>query len=165
MHFYLTRKCPIIVIDQLKGGFMSSKYKELVEQWESFDDSPYFKKSIHNDTEEKLSPEVELHNDMDMSYKKTLNTIKFFVKSHLGRFKKSPEWKVEVWIKERNSADNKISCAVALRRVGGGTIYAKKVEGSISRAVSTSLKVIENAVAREREKWRSSKLKQEVIWR
>lgn len=143
---------------------MSSHYKELVEQWESFDDSNTYKRSIHNESEERLAPEVELHNSMDTSYKKTLNTIKFFVKSHLGRFKKSPGWKVEVWLKERNSSDNKVSCAIALRRTGGGTIYAKKAEGSMARAISTSLKVIEDAVAVERKKWRKSQLKKEVVW-
>jgi hypothetical protein len=86
------------------------------------------------------------------------------VKSHLGRFKKSPEWKVEVWLKERNSKSNQVSCAIALKRAGGGTIYAKKAEGSVARAISTSLKVVEDAVAKEREMWRKSKLKQEVVW-
>jgi hypothetical protein len=135
---------------------MNNRYERLMDQWDSFEDTPQFEKSLYNTSIEQLTPEVELYNGMDTSYRRTLNTIRFFVKSHLGRFKKSPDWKIEVWIKEKNDSDQSITCAVALRRTGGSTIYAKKAEGSISRAISTCLKVVEDSVSKERQKWRTS---------
>jgi hypothetical protein len=105
--------------------------------------------------------ELEVHNKLDINYNKTLSAISFFTKAALGKFARKKEWKLEVWLEERNSKRNPtFSCGVALLRPKKSTIYAKKVSGNLNEALKRSVAVIEKSIRREEVRWRNDKIYQ-----
>lgn len=179
MYFRLTANGAIIVLDNATGGIMSSrKNEQVIDNWESFEDSEVYKRFVEKrnptsaPSSETKIPELEVHSNIDTSYQKTVSTIKYFIKSALGKFSNSGKWKVEIWLDKENSKraekDEIISCGVALKRPGTGVLYARKASENLSRAVSNSLEVLEEAVVGERKKWKTAKarnnLKRSMIW-
>ena len=159
MHFRLLHNRAIIVYSKEKEANMAKNAhdNQIIDTWESFEESDVYKRKESNSTNpENLN--IELHNNLDMNYQKTIDTIKFFLKSTLGKFSKNNQWKVEVWLDKENlkhaDEDQLISCGVALKRPHLGTLYAKKMGASLNKAVSKSINVLEDAVRSERDRWK-----------
>ncbi len=180
MYFRLIAISAIIVLDNATGGIMSNmKNEQVIDNWESFEDSEVYKRFIEKSeptstsSSEAKVPELEVHNNIDTSYQKTVSTIRYFLKSALGKFSNSGKWKVEIWLdnesSKRSDNDEVISCGVALKRPGTGVLYARKASENLSRAISNSLEVLEDAVIGERKKWKTAKarnnLKRSMLWR
>ena len=140
------------------------KWEKLEEKWIPFHKTKAYhnyllkkrksKKQKEND-KEVIGMDVEVHNKLGINYSKTLNTISFFAKTHLGKFSKKNKWKLEIWLDEKNSKHSPtISCGMALMRPNKTTIYVKKAAGNLNKAVKQSVGVIEKAIRKENTKWR-----------
>lgn len=69
------------------------------DEWVSFDETEtyqnYISKNSHvKSFKETMNMEMEVHNQMNINYEKTLNTVSFFTKSSLGKFSKKKKMEV-----------------------------------------------------------------------
>ena len=138
----------------------SNKWKGCEHKWVSFDETKTYKKfkerneNRQESSEEKSYIEMKLHNQVDINHSKTVRTIKFFVKSILGKFIRNRKWKLEVWLDENKDHHNtSIICGVALKRPKKDTIYVRKQAPSVKEALKQTLRTIEKSVRRDGHQW------------
>lgn len=100
--------------------------------------------------------EMEVHNQLDINFEKSLNTIAFFSKAKLGKFPQNQDWKLEVWLDDEKSGTRKlpnISCGVALKRPKQNILYAKKDGPNLNHAVKHCFGAIERSLRQEAPWW------------
>jgi hypothetical protein len=106
---------------------------------------------------------MEVINQVDLNYDRTLNTVNFFAKNVLGKYPKQNKWKVKVWLHEKGGKTNlTFTCGIELFRPRKGTIYAKKESGSLNEAVKKSFNTVEKSVKKDGLEWFKKNLYQEV---
>jgi hypothetical protein len=106
---------------------------------------------------------MEVYNQLQINYEKSLGTVNFFAKSVLGKYPKQKKWKVKVWLNEKTNDDNPIfTCGIELIRPRKNTIYAKKESGNLHDAVKKSFNIVEKAVKKDGLDWYRKDLYLEV---
>jgi hypothetical protein len=136
---------------------LMTKYeKSFGESWVALRENHNYKNYTMKNSNVKYSTgemnmEMELHNQLNTEYGKTLNTVSFFTKSALSKFSKKDKWKLEIWLDEKDPQNHSgITCGLALRRANKGTIYVRKKAVTLNEAIKKSINVLERSIRREK---------------
>lgn len=93
--------------------------------------------------------QMELHNQLDSNFDRALNTVSYIADSHLSKFKRADDWKVDVWLDQEDVRSRpEFTCGVSLKRPNQEVIFTKKNSDSLNDAVKTSFETIKKTLIR-----------------